>query len=73
MITDISKTVLLYCNNKWLVIHKPTGISTHAVNQGALGIAEWMELHHNIKVYICSRLDKGTSGVLVFALTPETK
>ena len=71
MITDISKTVLLYCDNKWLIIHKPTGISTHAVNQGDLGIAEWMELHHNIKVYICSRLDKGTSGVLVFALTPE--
>jgi len=71
VITDISKTVLLYCDHKWLVIHKPTGISTHAVNQSHLGIAEWMELHHDIKVYICSRLDKGTSGVLVFALTPE--
>jgi len=40
VITDISKTVLLYCDNKWLFIHEPTGISTHAVNQGYLGIAE---------------------------------
>ena len=36
-----------------------------------MGMAEWLELHHNIKPYICSRLDKGTSGILLFALTPE--
>lgn len=71
MITDISKTVLLYRDEKWLVVHKPTGMSTDAVNQGDLGIAEWMELHHDIKVYAGSRLGKETSGILVFALTPE--
>lgn len=36
-----------------------------------MGVVEWLELHHGIKVYVCSRLDKGTSGVLLLALTPE--
>ena len=71
VIKDISKSVLLYSDNKWLVVYKPADISTHAANEGDLGIAEWMELHHDIRVYICSRLDKGTSGVLIFALDPE--
>jgi len=36
-----------------------------------MGIVEWLALHHDIKVYVCSRLDKGTSGILLFALSAE--
>lgn len=66
-----NKTVFLYEDDKWLIVNKPTGLSTYAANSGGLGCVEWLELHHHIKVYVCSRLDKGTSGVLLFALTPE--
>lgn len=66
-----NKTVFLHEDDKWLIVNKPTGLSTYAANPGDLGLAEWLELHHDIKVYVCSRLDKGTSGVLLFALTPE--
>lgn len=69
--TAISKTPFLYRDNEWLIVHKPTGVSTHSAHSGDLGIVEWLELHHDLQVYVCSRLDKGTSGVLVFAMTPK--
>ncbi|MDT8318327.1 MAG: RNA pseudouridine synthase, partial [bacterium] len=65
------KTVFLYEDDKWLILNKPTGLSTYATDPGGSGCAEWLELHHHIKVYVCSRLDKGTSGILLFALTKE--
>ncbi len=61
----------LYQDKKWLVVNKPASLSTHKSYIGDLGLAEWLLLHHGTQVYICSRLDKETSGVLVFALTPE--
>ncbi len=61
----------LYQDEKWLVVNKPSSISTHNSYAGDLGLAEWIFLHHGIQVYVCSRLDKETSGVLVFGLTPE--
>lgn len=63
--------VSLYRDEKWLVVNKPSGISTHRAHDGDLGLVDWLKLHHDLSVHICSRLDKGTSGVLVFALTPE--
>lgn len=66
-----NKTVFLYEDDKWLVVNKPTGLSTYSTDSGGLGCVEWLELHHHIRVYVCSRLDKGTSGVLLFALTKE--
>lgn len=62
---------ILYQDNKWLAVNKPSGISTHRAHPGDLGLVEWLELHHGLKVHICSRLDKGTSGVLLLALTPD--
>ena len=59
----------LYQDKNWLVVNKPSGISTHRAQEGDLGLVEWLALHHNLQVHICSRLDKGTSGVLLFALT----
>ena len=61
----------LYQDNKWLVVNKPSGISTHRAHPGDLGLVEWLDLHQNLQVHICSRLDKGTSGVLLFARTPQ--
>ncbi len=67
----MTNSFILYRDNNWLVVNKPSGISTHRAHKGDLGLAEWLELHHNMHVHICSRLDKGTSGVLVFALSSE--
>lgn len=61
----------LYRDEKWLVVDKPASISTHKSHAGDLGMVEWLQLHHGLRVYVCSRLDKETSGVLLFALTPD--
>jgi 23S rRNA G2069 N7-methylase RlmK/C1962 C5-methylase RlmI len=66
----VEKMSFLYQDEKWLVVNKPSSISTHNSYAGDLGLAEWLLLHHGLQVYVCSRLDKETSGVLVFALTP---
>ena len=60
---------ILYQDEQWLVVNKPSGISTHRAHEGDLGLVEWLMLHHDLQVQVCSRLDKGTSGVLVFALS----
>jgi 23S rRNA (cytosine1962-C5)-methyltransferase len=62
---------ILYEDDQWLAVAKPTGVSTHGAFVGDIAMQEWLELHLNRKTYVCSRLDKGTSGVLVFAKTPE--
>lgn len=62
------KMEFLYHDKNWLVLNKPSGISTHRAHEGDLGLVEWLQLHHDLEVFICSRLDKGTSGVQVFAL-----
>ncbi|RUM42281.1 MAG: hypothetical protein DSY80_07390 [Desulfocapsa sp.] len=61
----------LYKDENWLVVEKPSGISTHSAHGGELGLVEWLALHHDERAYICSRLDKGTSGLLLFARSPE--
>ena len=69
--SPVVKSPFSYQDRHWLVVNKPTGLSTHTPRVGELGLVEWLQLHHGLEVYVCSRLDKGTSGVLVFALTPE--
>lgn len=58
---------ILYEDKDWLVVDKPTGMNSHAEKEGALGLLEWLALHMGYTLYPCSRLDKGTSGVLLFA------
>lgn len=67
----LSKTPILYADEKWLVVDKPYGLATHGGDPGDVGVQEWLELHLGLKTYVCSRLDKGTTGVLIFAKTAE--
>ena len=62
---------ILYQDKKWLVVNKPSGITTHRAHDGDLGLVEGLALHHDLQVQICSRLDKGTSGLLVFGLSSD--
>jgi len=58
---------ILYEDSDWLVVEKPIGISTHGARPGDTGLVEWLALHRGYDLHVCSRLDKGTSGVLLFA------
>ena len=60
--------MILYQDNHWLAVDKPTGMATHAGKPGELGAVEWLELHLGLKTHVVSRLDRGTSGVLLLAL-----
>jgi len=70
-LADDTKMTFLYQDDQWLVVNKPSGISTHRAHEGDLGLVEFLDLHHDLKVRVCSRLDKGTSGVLIFGLTSD--
>jgi len=62
--------VILHRNTDWLAVDKPEGLASHAGQPGELGAVEWLDLHLDLKAYIVSRLDRGTSGVLLMALNP---
>jgi 23S rRNA G2069 N7-methylase RlmK/C1962 C5-methylase RlmI len=61
------RTGLIFENSDWLVVDKPPGISTHGAFPGDIAMQEWLALHWDAETFVCSRLDKGTSGVLMFA------
>lgn len=46
---------------------KPSGISTHAADQGKAGFVERLSEKLNKKLYVVHRLDKATSGAIIFA------
>ncbi len=62
---------ILYEDDDWLVVDKPTGLATHGTRPGDTGLVEWLALHQGRRLHVCSRLDKGTSGVLLFARNSE--
>lgn len=61
----------LYTDENWLVINKPTGLSSQAAFAGDVGVEEWVRLNWGEGCHIPSRLDKGTSGVMVLARHPR--
>ncbi len=62
---------ILFSDSRWLVVSKPPGLPTHAGAPGQLGVQEHLTLYGHGPLYVVSRLDVQTSGVLVFARTPE--
>jgi 23S rRNA (cytosine1962-C5)-methyltransferase len=54
-----------------LFVDKISGLNTHAPDKGKPGLVEILQDQMGRTLYIVSRLDKGTSGALVFAMTPE--
>lgn len=60
-------TPLLYEDDDWLAVNKPTGLNSHGPRPGVDGVVEWLALHQDWRLHLCSRLDKGTSGVLLLA------
>jgi tRNA pseudouridine32 synthase/23S rRNA pseudouridine746 synthase/23S rRNA pseudouridine1911/1915/1917 synthase len=73
--------VLLYEDRDLLVVIKPAGLLTMSTETTREGTAYWMltdyvrkgcDKSHN-RIFIVHRLDRDTSGVLVFAKTPAAK
>jgi len=62
---------ILYSDADWLIVNKPYGLPTHGGDPGDVGVQEWLKLHMGIETFVCSRLDKGTTGVLLFAKSAE--
>lgn len=66
--------LILHEDEHLLVINKPPGINTHAVNlDGSAGIYDWLRHREPRWATLAThqRLDKETSGVLLFAKTRE--
>lgn len=63
--------MILYRDQDWLAVDKPTGLATHGGHAGELGAVEWLALHLDLEAFVVSRLDIGTSGVLWLALNRE--
>jgi len=59
--------MILYQDDDWLAVDKPEGLATHAGSPGELGVVEWLQLHLDLRTHVVSRLDRGTSGVLLLA------
>lgn len=62
---------ILYQDEEWLAVDKPTGLNSHAARNGGNGAAQWLELHLGCRLHLFSRLDQGTSGLLLFARTRQ--
>lgn len=64
---------IIYHNDRILVAQKPTGIHTHPseLSRGEMSFQEELERQIGQKLYTLHRLDRATSGLLVFALTPD--
>jgi 23S rRNA pseudouridine955/2504/2580 synthase len=57
---------IVYEDDQYLVINKWPGVSTLADRQGAVCLLDLAKTYHS-EIHACHRLDKETSGILVFA------
>lgn len=61
--------MILFCDDHLLAVNKPSGINTHRPDRFAPdGVYEWLARRHGA-LSVIQRLDKETSGVLLFART----
>jgi len=67
---ESSLKLKFYREGPFVFIDKISGLNTHAPDAGKPGLVELYEKELGHKLYIVSRLDKGTSGALVFATDP---
>lgn len=54
-------------NRDFIVFNKPVGLNSHAVDQGKEGLVEFLCEKLNQKYHLVSRLDQGTSGLILLA------
>lgn len=72
------KLPLLYEDDYLLAVNKPTGLLTVPatnipVEKTVLGIIQMMFASRGVKPYVLHRLDRGTSGILLFGKFPRDR
>ncbi len=61
---------VLFEDDHLLAVNKPAGVNTHAPDRLAMeGLHEWLQRRRGRPLAIHHRLDKETSGALVFGKT----
>ncbi|MCX7978466.1 MAG: class I SAM-dependent methyltransferase [Bdellovibrionaceae bacterium] len=55
----------------FVLLNKPPGFSTHAVDDSKPGITELLSAQIGRRLYVVHRLDKETSGLLILAKSPS--
>ena len=63
----ISQTII-YEDKNFIIINKPTGIAVHGGTDNKFGLITIMRDMFSEKIDLCHRIDKETSGCLVFSL-----
>lgn len=63
---------IIYEDDYILVVNKPSGMLSVPGKTRKVSLLEWLRTRYP-EVYSCHRLDMDTSGVMVFARTPEVK
>lgn len=58
-------------HGSFISIQKPYGLRTHAVSEGQIGFVETISEKMKQDLFVVHRLDKETSGLIIFAKTKE--
>ena len=62
---------VIYSHCDFLIINKHAGINVHKTKDEK-GLIDYIEDQINIRVLLCHRLDKDTSGIMVLGKSPES-
>lgn len=59
----------LFCQDfeDFILVDKPLGLTTHRSDEASMGLIELFELQLQKKLWVVHRLDKSTSGAMIFA------
>ena len=72
---SLKKTIsqaIIYEDKNYIIINKPTGIAVHGGTDNKYGLVSVMRDMFSEKVDLCHRIDKETSGCLVFSLNKKS-
>ena len=72
--TDDLSLPILFADEDYVAVHKPPGMLVHRTHKGCLEPAVLQVLRDQLghRIYPVHRLDRGTSGALVFGRTPQS-
>jgi 23S rRNA pseudouridine955/2504/2580 synthase len=69
---DEFKNNIIYEDKNYLIINKKSGISVHGGTKNFIGIIDILREIHGENIDLCHRLDKYTSGCLVFGKNKQS-
>tara|TARA_B100000497_G_scaffold30118_1_gene35196 strand:- start:1157 stop:2068 length:912 start_codon:yes stop_codon:yes gene_type:complete len=64
---NLIKNNIIFENNNYIVINKPSGIAVHGGTKNSIGIIDIIRSTHSDSIDLCHRIDKETSGCLVLS------